>query len=333
MSLLFGTSDGLFVAGESGSPTPAEGLAGHSVRHITRVNGTLLAGADDGVYGSRDGGQSWQRRGAEGLMVWDIVAAPGDTRTLYAVTQPAGLYRSDDGGETWSEVESFLRTEGSDQWCLPGNPPTKARARTMVFDRNDPARLRVGVEVGGVAASDDGGKTWRVTTPGNNPDIHVMVSHPTQPGLLFTSTGFGRMDNSEPMAQRIAGMFRSDDGGANWRYLWKEMRPPYTRPLVIDSRAPHAVTVACAPTAFASYKDEGGAKAMLYQSTDGGETWRSLGDDAHSPSAANFHGLTPDPETAGGVIVGTDTGEVWRVSPDARWTMLASGLPMVQAVR
>ena len=104
-------------------------------------------------------------------------------------------------------------------------------------------------------------------------------------------------------------------------------------PLVIDPRYPYAVTIACAPTAFASYKDEDGAKAMLYQSTDGGETWRSLGDEAHSPSAANFHGLTPDPQTSGGVIVGTDTGEVWRVTPDARWTKLASGLPMVQAVR
>jgi photosystem II stability/assembly factor-like uncharacterized protein len=183
-----------------------------------------------------------------------------------------------------------------------------------------------------VAASDDGGASWTLTQPGGNPDIHVMVSHPAQPGVLFTSTGFGRIDNSEPMERRIAGMFRSDDGGATWRYLWQDMRPPYTRPLVIDPRAPYALTVACAPTTFASAKDEGGAHAMLYQSTDGGATWRSLGDADHSPSRANFHGLAPDPVEPGGVIVGTDTGEVWRVSPDARWALLATGLPVVQAV-
>lgn len=332
MGLLIGTSDGIFVAGESGGPSPAEGLGGRSIRHISCVNGVYLAGADDGIYASRDGGRSWQRCGAAGLMVWDIAPTPGDPRTLYAVTQPAALFRSDDGGETWSEVTSFQQAPDAERWCLPGNPPTKARARTIVFDRGDPARLRIGVEVGGVVASDDGGTTWTLTQPGGNPDIHVMVSHPAEPGVLFTSTGFGRIDDSEPRERRIAGMFRSDDGGVTWRYLWRDMRPPYTRPLCIDPRPPYALTVACAPTAFSSHKDEGGAHAMLYQSTDGGQTWRSLGDADHSPSPANFHGLTTDPAEPGGVIVGTDTGEVWRVSPETRWTLLASGLPVVQAV-
>jgi hypothetical protein len=52
----------------------------------------------------------------------------------------------------------------------------------------------------------------------------------------------------------------------------------------------------------------------------------------HSPSAAQIHAVTADPETSGGVLVGTDTGEVWRVRPDARWTRVAQGLPMVQSI-
>jgi photosystem II stability/assembly factor-like uncharacterized protein len=71
---------------------------------------------------------------------------------------------------------------------------------------------------------------------------------------------------------------------------------------------------------------------MLYRTGDGGETWRSLCDRAHSPSAANFHGLVPDPTVAGGVVVGTDSGEVWRVSDGAVWTKLASGLPSVMSI-
>jgi len=71
---------------------------------------------------------------------------------------------------------------------------------------------------------------------------------------------------------------------------------------------------------------------MLYRSDDGGATWRSLGDAAHSPSPTNFFGITADPETAGAVLVGTDLGEVWRVSPKGAWTRLAAGLPDVQAV-
>ncbi len=71
---------------------------------------------------------------------------------------------------------------------------------------------------------------------------------------------------------------------------------------------------------------------MLYRTEDGGETWRSLCDQAHSPSAANFHGLVPDPLVGGGVLVGTDTGEVWRVSDAATWTKLATGLPSVLSI-
>ena len=68
---------------------------------------------------------------------------------------------------------------------------------------------------------------------------------------------------------------------------------------------------------------------MLYRTEDGGETWRSLCDPAHSPSAANFHGLVPDPSAAGGVLIGTDTGEVWRVSDAGAWTRLGAGMPSV----
>jgi len=90
--------------------------------------------------------------------------------------------------------------------------------------------------------------------------------------------------------------------------------------------------VGSSPTAFSAFKDEGGAKAMLFQSVDGGETWRSLCDPAHSPSAANFHGLVPDPAAAGGVLVGTDTGEIWRVSDGGEWTRLGSALPAVLSI-
>jgi hypothetical protein len=42
--------------------------------------------------------------------------------------------------------------------------------------------------------------------------------------------------------------------------------------------------------------------------------------------------VAPDPDYAGWVLVGTETGEVWRVSPDAEWSQLTGGLPPVQAL-
>ncbi len=330
MALLIGTSDGVFMADASGATTAVEGLAGHEVRALKASNGTIYAGAEDGVYVSKNSGQTWKRTGVEGKIVWDIAPAPGDERTVYAGTQPAALYRSQDGGETWAEIDSMRSMPGAEKWCVP-NSDAGARARTLVLDASNPARYWVGLEVGGVLSTSDDGATWTSTMTGG--DTHVMAADPARQGVLHMTTGFGRYpDDPQPRAERIAGAFRSKDGGQTWEYLWKDREPPYTRPMCVDSRAPHALTIGCAPTAFASYKDEGGAKSRLYQTTDGGDTWKDLGDADHSPSDACILAVTPAPDGAGSVLVGTDTGEVWRVSPAAEWTLLVKGLPAVQSI-
>jgi photosystem II stability/assembly factor-like uncharacterized protein len=330
MKLFAGTSKGVFAIGESHEPATV--LPERSVRDLARAGDRLLAGADTGIFASDDGGHTWQPSGIEGRTVWDILAGPDPGDDVYVGTQPAGLYRSDDAGRTWKEMETLAQAPGAERWCVPVTPRQGGRARALVVDRADPKRIWVGVEVGGVASTEDGGVTWRVDLPGGNPDIHMMAAHPAEPEVLFASTGYGRLYGVAEMIEGNAGVFRSDDGGATWRYAWRGVTPRYARPLCIDPRAPYALTVASAPTAFSSYKDAGGARAMLYRTEDGGETWRSLCDPAHSPSAANFHGLVPDPSAAGGVLVGTDTGEVWRVSNAGAWTRLGAGMPSVLSI-
>ena len=327
MTILAGTSKGVFAIGVTSEPTSV--LPERSVRNLARAGRRLLAGADTGIFASDDGGHTWQPSGVDGRTVWDILGGSDAADEIYAGTQPAGLFQSRDEGRTWQELESFAQAPGAERWCVPVTPRQGGRARALIVDRADPKRIWVGVEVGGVASTKNGGATWTVDMPGGNPDIHMMAAHPGKAGVIFATTGYGRFDGAAAMVEGNAGVFRSDDGGASWRYVWHGMEPRYTRPLCIDPRPPHALTVASAPTAFSSYKDAGGAGAMLYRTEDGGETWRSLCDPAHSPSAANFHGLSPDPAAPGGVLVGTDTGEVWRVSDSAVWTRLASGLPSV----
>lgn len=328
MNLLVGTSRGLFIAGDpDAAPRPV--LEARGVRDLARTNGSLLAGAESGVFRSDDGGGTWRASGVEDRMVWQFAPAPDDPRALYAVTQPAGVWRSADGGRSWTEIDAFGRTPGAERWCVPVTPRLPGRARTIVIDRADPKTMWVGVEVGGIVSTRNGGATWTLDQPGGNPDIHVMVAHPDKPGVLFVTTGYGRLEGVAEMVEGNAGVYRSDDSGATWRYVWRGMQPRYTRPLCIDPRPPHALTVACAPTAFSSVKDPGGAQAMLFRTEDEGATWRSLCDASHSPSAANFHALVPAPDAAGGVLTGTDTGEVWRVDGGGTWTRLAAGLPTV----
>ena len=337
MDILIGTTDGLFRGDGSATPRPCPDLAGRRVERLLGTNDALHAGTDDGLFSSRDGGRSWQRAGLAGHEVWDLAVAPGDARTLFASTQPAALFRSRDGGRSWAEIESFRTLPGSDRWCVPLATRLPGRARTIVLDPDDQDRWWIGVEVGGVFLTEDAGRTWRAFLPGCppevpvNPDIHQMVRHPAD-GRLFASTGYGRMDASEPRERRSAGVFASDDGGKSWQYTWTGVEPRYTRPMCIDPRAPHALTVGASPTTYSSHRDAGGAQAMLYRSEDAGATWRSLGDAAHAPSPTNFFGIMPDPAAAGGVLLGTDLGEVWRVNGDGRWTRLASGLPDVLAV-
>ena len=146
MSTVIGTSEGIFVVGPGEAPVAAEGTAGRSIRALCRANGGLLAGADDGVYRSGSGGRTWERIGLEGRVVWDVAAAPQDESLIYAGTSPPALFRSRDGGASWEEISSVHRVPGAERWCLPGNP-AGGRARTILLDPADPARLRLALRL------------------------------------------------------------------------------------------------------------------------------------------------------------------------------------------
>ena len=320
MDIYAGTARGVFSVSGQGAEQVHES---RGVRELAHVGGRLFAGTGDGLLASNDG-KAWNPSGLEGREVWQV---RGDGNgSIYAGTAPTGLFRSDDNGDSWTELPSLARLAEERGWCVPVKPPVGARARALVAAGS---RLWVGVEVGGIAVSEDAGETWEMVLPGDNPDLHMMFPHPAEPNTLYASTGYGRLDGVAEMVEPNAGVFRSDDAGATWTYAWKGITPRYSRPMCVDPRAPYGLTVASAPTAFSNHREEGGSRAMLFRSEDGGEVWRSMCDEAHSPSAANFHGLTVDPEIPGGVLVGTDTGEVWRVSDGGQWQLCGDGMPAV----
>jgi len=194
---ILGTAKGIFVV-DAVSGVSSAALEGPSVRHLSRVNGRCVAGSTAGVLRSGDDGRTWQPSGIGDREVWDVAAAPGDPSTLYAVTEPAGLFLSRDGGASWTEIAGFRSAPGFTEWCVPVTPPRAGRARSIVLDPADPLRLVVGVEVGGVVLSEDGGRTWTMNRPGGNPDLHNIVAKPDEPGVLFASTGFGRIGKLPP---------------------------------------------------------------------------------------------------------------------------------------
>ena len=148
MKVIAGTSKGVFSVdnGQAGQRLESRG-----VRELTCCAGRLFAGTGAGLFVSDDQGAGWQPAGLEATEVWQVRAAADGT--LYAGTQPAGLYRSRDRGDSWEALESFTRAPGANDWCIPVDPPLPGRARALVIDQNNGDRIRVGVEVGGILSA------------------------------------------------------------------------------------------------------------------------------------------------------------------------------------
>ena len=331
MKLTVGTSHGIYSGDKRLDRMDLKlVLACRAVKIIIETSGGLLAGTRAGVYRADLAGLHWSLSGLEEYGIRQIKKTA--VNDLIAGTTPAAVFKSSDEGLNWQELKAFSEFPEAQNWCLPSDPPRPAQACAIVTHASDPNRLWVGVEVGGIMHSADGGAQWTLGFPGGIPDIHTMVAQPNDPDLLLVSTGYGRFDGLAEMVEGNAGVFRSTNAGADWSYIWQDVSPRYARPMCIDSRSPYALTVASVPTPSSRYQDEGGAQAMLFQSLDQGETWQSLCDVSHTPSPVNFNALTPNPEFAGGVLLGSDNGEIWSVSPSGTWNQLVSGLPAVLSI-
>ena len=166
------------------------------------VPGLMYAGlqvAPDGRAGVRksvDGGKSWitlERGLPAGLAPTAIAVSPDEGRVVL-VAGAGGLFRTTNGGATWSEVRQPL-------------PPVTA----LLFDRADPRVVLAGTELRGNFRSADAGITWRPASAGlprdrygATPGAVHLLQHPANPARLYMgANGFG-------------GVYRSDNGGRSW---------------------------------------------------------------------------------------------------------------------
>jgi photosystem II stability/assembly factor-like uncharacterized protein len=111
----------------------------YSLTNHPREERTLFAGADDGVYKSSDGGQSFARLDSpmNALNVWKIAVDPTNPDIIFAGTRPAALFRSKDGGKSWSK----LAVEMADE-CPNVRIP---RVTALVVDPTSPRTIWAGV--------------------------------------------------------------------------------------------------------------------------------------------------------------------------------------------
>ena len=212
----------------------------------------VYAGADDGIYRSRDRGASFERvhSAMDTRHVWKIAFDPVEPDTIFAGTRPAALFRSRDGGRTWDQLPVDMADE-----CANVRVP---RVTSLAVDPSNPRVVWAGVEVDGVRRSLDGGETWsRIAGGLSDPDIHDVAVSVAGSTTVLTST---------PRE-----IFASGDSGESWQGLGvaKHFHFPYCRSLALRADDPRVVFVATGDGAV-------GSTGAIQRSKDGGHTWEML---------------------------------------------------------
>ena len=210
--LILATDSGVVVLERDGAAwrERARGLEGASATSAIAREGVILAGTTDGVFRSDDLGQTWYKASA-GLTHQHVrwMAYHPDTSDLeFAGCEPAAIFVSRDGAETWRGCPEVEQLRDAKRWGLPYSPEAGC-IRGLAFNGR---RGYAAAEVGGVLRSDDAGATWRMASdvgyrePLVNPDVHSIAAHPSSADLVFAATG--------------GGFYRSEDGGARWERLY-----------------------------------------------------------------------------------------------------------------
>jgi len=213
---------------------------------------TVFAGANDGIYKSGDGGQSFERLESpmDKLHVWKVAVDPADPDTIFAGTRPAALFRSKDGGRSWRQLPAQMAEE-----CPNVRIP---RVTALSVDPTEHRVVWAGVEVDGVRRSTDGGDSWQTITSGiPDPDIHDIG--------VFVNGG-ARVLTTTPHE-----IFESHDRGENWQGLGIRDRfhLRYCRSLTQKTDDPKTLFVATGDGAA-------GTTGAIQRTTDGGKSWQAL---------------------------------------------------------
>jgi photosystem II stability/assembly factor-like uncharacterized protein len=344
--LLVGTVNGLDVLERTANGDWRRGERKLNDKHVSSlavepVNGGIFAGIHrGGVYYSGDRGLTWEER-SNGISiehVYSVTAAVEDGKpVIYAGTEPPCAFRSTDLGRSWEELPGWRDMKGKDKWVFP-MPPKMPHSKTLAVDPENPDRVYVGVEQGGLFVTDDRGKTWRELDSYDHPDLpsyrdlHTVVLRPNHPNEIFFTSGMG--------------VFHSTDWGMNWLRLTRPetFRIGYPDKLVFAPEDGDQTMFVCGAHKHpGNWRKTYTAESTVMKSEDLGRSWTEVSNGLPQPLKDNLEGMSlyawPGGyelfvgATNGVVYHSDDKGANWReigtelgpVSKAQHWQLLIPG--------
>jgi photosystem II stability/assembly factor-like uncharacterized protein len=361
--LLVGTRKGLWLLSSDGDrrawSVRGPMFLGHIIQHAvldSRDGRTLLVAASTGHLGptlfrSEDLGETWSEASrppafAKGdpldrsvqRVFWLSEGHGAEPGAWYAGATPQTLFRSEDGGDTWSPVAGFNDHPMWSQWAQwpDEGPPDGTMLHSVLVDPRDAAHLYIALSMGGVFESVDAGTQWRPLNDGCRADFmpdpypefghdpHCVRLHPLAPDRLYQQNhcGIYRMERDEAKWVRIGDNMPRDVGDIGF-------------PIELHPRDPDTAWVFPMDGTDVWPRTSPDGRPAVYVTHDGGESWTRS--DAGLPPRAWFtvkrQAMTVDQSDPVGVYLGTTSGEIWGSADEgASWTCVVAHLPEIYSL-
>ncbi|MEN3585865.1 MULTISPECIES: WD40/YVTN/BNR-like repeat-containing protein [unclassified Streptomyces] len=351
--LAVGTRKGLFLARRRNGSWefdeeprfPAQAV--YSVALDTRgERPRMWAGGDSAHWGpsvfhSDDLGRTWKEpdrppvrfpedTGASLERVWQLHPSATDPDVVYAGTEPAALYRSEDRGETFELVRALWEHPTRSRWTPGGGGEG---LHTVLTDPRDEREVTVAVSAAGVFRSSDGGTSW---SPSNAGVSAVFLPDPDPEfGQCVHKVARDAVDPDRLYLQNHWGVYRSDDAGAHWSDIGGGL--PSTFGFAAAAHPRRGGTAYVFPINADSDRVPADRRCRVFRTSDAGATWEPL--TAGLPREHHYgtvlrDALCLDDRDRPGVYFGNRNGELFASDDEGdSWRRLAAHLPDVLCVR
>jgi photosystem II stability/assembly factor-like uncharacterized protein len=305
--------------------------------------GTVYAGGGNEWFGpavwkSTDLGRTWSHSSAglayaEGetpiKAVWSLAR---NGSGIYAGVEPAGLFRSDDEGATWTHLDGLQKHPSREKWMPGGGGLILHHILPHPEEKN---RIWVAISTAGVFYSDDGGATWQPRNKGIRCDYLPEDQRYPEFGQCVHAVAMASGMPNRIYQQNHCGMYVSDDSGESWQSIEPGLPSTFGFPAVAHPRDPDTLyLIPLNGDILGRYVPD--AKAAVWRTRDAGKTWEDLRQGL--PQENVFFGvlrqsMATDPLTPAGVYFGSNTGSLFASADEGEsWSCIAEQLPTITSV-